>query len=218
VCKISEIVVKSRTCASIVEGLLVGLQQAGIVTLTGEEIHVTLEQRMRIAELAISKGADPEKVARELRWQEFEGLTAQILNREGYVTVNHFIFKHAARRYEIDVLAAKETMVLCVDCKHWHHGWAPGKIMAAARNQFLRVQSLSEVFAFYEKKHHISSWQSPRLLPIVLTLADVSSKLADGVPIVSALRFRDFLCQVGPWDQRLRFIDVPERSQTLLVS
>lgn len=197
---------------------MVKLQEAGIVTLTGEEIRVTLEQRMRIAELAILRGADPEKVARELRWQEFEGLAAQILNREGYVTVNHFIFKHAARRYEIDVLAAKEAIVLCVDCKHWHHGWAPSKIMAAARNQFLRVQSLSEVFAFYEKKHHIASWQSPRLLPIVLALADVSSKLVDGVPIVSALRFRDFLCQVGPWEERLRFVDVPVRSQTLLVS
>jgi Holliday junction resolvase-like predicted endonuclease len=216
VCKISEIVVKSKTSSSVVEGLLVKLQEAGIVTLTGEEIRVTLEQRIRIAELAISKGADPEKVARELRWQEFEGLSAQILNREGYVTVNHFIFKRVARKYEIDVLAAKERMVLCVDCKHWHHGWAQSKIITAARNQFLRVQSLSEVFAFYEKKHHIASWQLPRLLPIVLTLADVSSKLVDGVPIVSALRFRDFLCQVGPWDERLRFIDVPVRSQALL--
>jgi Holliday junction resolvase-like predicted endonuclease len=218
VCKISEIVVKSKTCPSVVEGLLVKLKEAGIVTLTGEEICITLEQRMRIAELALSRGADPEKVARELRWQEFEALAAQILNRDGYATVNHFIFKHGARKYEIDVLAAKETMVLCVDCKHWHHGWAQSKIITAARNQFLRVQSLSEVFAFYEKKHHVASRQSLRLLPIVLTLADVSSRLVGGVPIVSALRFRNFLSQVGPWDERLRFVDVPVRSQALLVS
>ena len=218
VCKISEIVVKSRTCPSVVEGFLVKLKEAGIVTLIGEEIRVTPEQRMRIAELAISRGADPEGVARELRWQEFEALAAQILNRDGYATVNHFIFKHAARKYEIDVLAAKETMVLCVDCKHWHHGWAQSKIITAARSQFLRVQSLSEVFAFYEKKHHVASRQSLRLLPIVLTLADVSSRLVGGVPIVSALRFRNFLSQVSPWDERLRFVDVPVRSQALLVS
>jgi Holliday junction resolvase-like predicted endonuclease len=203
---------------SVVEALLVKLQKAGIVTLTGEEIHVTPEQRMRIAELAISKGADPENVARQLRWQEFEGLAARILNREGYATANHFIFRHASRKYEIDVLGAKEPMVFCVDCKHWHHGWARGKIMAAARSQLIRVQSLSQVFAFYEKKHRIVGWRSVRLLPIVLTLADVSLKLMDGVPIVSALRFRDFLCRVSPWIETLRFVDVPEHSQVLLVS
>ena len=218
VCKTSEIVAKSKVCLSIVEGFVVKLHEAGVVTLAGEEIHITPEQRMRIAELAISKGADPERVARELGWQEFEGLAAHILSREGYATANHFIFKHSARKYEIDVLGAKEPMVLCVDCKHWRHGWAPSKIITAARNQLLRVQSLSEVFTFYEKKHHITGWRSARLLPIVVALADVSSKLVDGVPIVSALRLRDFLCQVSPWDERLRFIDIPASTQTRLVS
>jgi Holliday junction resolvase-like predicted endonuclease len=216
-CKTSEIVAKSKVCLSIVEGFVVKLHEASVVTLTGEEIHITPEQRMRIAELAILEGVDPERVARELGWQEFEGLAAHILSREGYATANHFIFKHSARKYEIDVLGAKEPMVLCVDCKHWRHGWAPSKIMTAARNQLLRVQSLSEVFAFYEKKHHITGWRSARLLPIVVALADVSSKLMDGVPIVSALRLRDFLCQVSPWDERLRFVDIPAPTQARLV-
>jgi hypothetical protein len=90
--------------------------------------------------------------------------------------------------------------------------------MAAARSQLIRVQSLSQVFAFYEKKHSIVGWRSVRLLPIVLTLADVSLKLMDGVPIVPALRFRDFLCRVNPWIETLRFVDVPVHSQVLLVS
>lgn len=218
ICEINGIVTASKSCRSLVEEQLLKLQEAGAVALVGKQVRITPEQRLRIAELAIASGADPERIARELRWQEFEGLTNRILSREGYVTTNHFVFKHSGHRHEIDVLGAKEPIVLCVDCKHWHHGWAQSKIITAARNQFMRVQSLSEAFAFYEKKHHIASWQSPRLLPIVLTLADVSSKLVDGVPIVSALRFRDFLCQVGPWDERLRFIDVPVRSQTLLVS
>jgi hypothetical protein len=218
VCKTSEIAAKSKTCLSVAQDLLVKLQGTGAVTIRDEEAHVTREQRMRIAELAISKGADPENVARELRWQEFEGLVAHILGGEGYATANHFIFRHAARKYEIDVLGAKEPMVLCVDCKHWHHGWAPSKIMTAARNQLVRVQSLSEVFAFYGKKHRIVGWRSVRLLPIVLTLADVSMKLMDGVPIVSILRFRDFLYQVSPWIETLRFVDVPAPSQVPLVS
>jgi hypothetical protein len=218
VCKANEIVARSKTCLPLVESFLLELREAGVIALAGEEIRITSEQRMRIAELAILTGADSERVARELRWQEFEGLAANILDVEGYATVRHFIFRNPARKYEIDVLGAKEPLVLCVDCKHWHYGWAPSRIMAAARNQMMRVLCLSEAYASYGRKLRIAGWRSVRLLPIILTLADVSSKLLDGVPIVSTLRLRDFLCEVNPWDERLRFVDGPTRSQARLFS
>jgi hypothetical protein len=217
VCKTDEIVTKSKTCLALVEGFLLKLHETGVIALANKEIQVTSEQRMRIAELAILTGADSERVARELRWQEFEGLAANILDLEGYATARHFVFRNSARKYEIDVLGAKEPMVLCVDCKHWHHGWGPSRIMEAARNQMMRVLCLSETHAFYGKLR-IAGWRSARLLPIVLTLADVSSKLVDGVPIVSALRLRDFLYKVSPWDEQLRFVDAPAHSQALLSS
>jgi Holliday junction resolvase-like predicted endonuclease len=218
VCRTDEIATRSKTCLPLVESFLLELRDAGVIALADEEIRVTSEQRMRIAELAISAGADSERVARELRWQEFEELAANVLDVEGYATARHFIFRNSARKYEIDVLGAKEPMVLCVDCKHWHHGWAPSRIMAAARNQMMRVLCLSEAHGSYGRKLRIADWRSARLLPIILTLADVSSKLVDGVPIVSTLRLRDFLCEVNPWDERLRFIDAPTHSQALLFS
>jgi Holliday junction resolvase-like predicted endonuclease len=217
VCRTDGIVTKSKSCLALVEGFLHKLNEGGLIALADNEIQVTSEQRMRIAELAILTGADSERVARGLRWQEFEGLAAKILDVEGYATAKHFIFRNSARKYEIDVLGAKEPMVLCVDCKHWHHGWAPSRIMEAARNQMMRVLCLSETYALYGKLR-MGGWRSARLLPIVLTLADVSSKLVDGVPIVSVLRLRDFLCKVSPWDEQLRFVDAPARSQALLFS
>jgi Holliday junction resolvase-like predicted endonuclease len=217
VCKTDRIVTKSKTCLALVEGFLLKLNEAGLIALADKEIEVTSEQRMRIAELAIFTGADSERVARELRWQEFEGLAANILDMEGYATAKHFIFRNSARKYEIDVLGAKEPMVLCVDCKHWHHGWAQSRIVQAARNQMMRVLCLSETYALYAKLR-IAGWRSARLLPIVLTLADVSLKLVDGVPIVSALRLGDFLCKVSPWDEQLRFVDAQARSQARLFS
>ena len=216
VCRTDELATESRTCLPVLSGFLVKLHEAGVIALGDEEIRITPEQRIRIAELAILGGADPERVARELRWQEFEELTAHILDVEGYVTVKHFVFRNSVRKYEIDVLGAKDPVVLCVDCKHWHHGWAPSRIMAAARRQTMRVLCLSEVYAFYERKLRIAGWRSVRFLPIVLSLADVPSKVIGGVPIVSALRLRDFLCQVNPWDAQLRFVDGPARSQTVL--
>jgi len=195
-------------CRSLVEESLSRLHRDGAITMMGEEIRITPEQRLKGAELAVTMGADPERVARELRWQEFEAITNHILSREGFATANHFVFKGSGRRFEIDVLGAKEPMVLCIDCKHWHHGWAPSRIIAAAKNQLLRVLFLSQVFACHRGRLQATrNWHSVRLLPVVLTLADVCSKFMDGVPIVSALRFRDFLSEVSPYVEKLRFID-----------
>jgi len=216
-CRRSEILRKSKTCSSVVEESLEKLQQAGAVPSVGEEIRLTREQRLQVAEIAVTNGADPELVARELSWQEFERFISKLLNLEAYATVNHFIFRYCGHKYEIDILGAKEPIVLCVDCKHWHHGSAASKIKVAAKNQLTRAESLSEVFMSYGTKHKIGRWRSMRLLPIVLTLADASPKLVDGVPVVSAFRLRDFLSQVTPWTERLHFVHVPLFSQALLI-
>jgi len=215
-CQTSQVVASSKICRSLVQESLLRLRERGVVALAGEEIQVSLEQRLRIAELAIAIGADPERIARELRWQEFEAFADQVLARDGFATLNHFVFKDSGRRFEIDVVAAKEPIVLCVDCKHWHHGWAPSKIVAAARNQLLRVLRLSQAFPVGGRKLPTGRWRSVRLLPAVLTLADVSPKLIDGVPIVSALRFRSFLSEINPWVDELRFVDLP-KCQLMLV-
>jgi len=214
-CQVSQVVASSKTCGSLVQESLLNLRERGAVALAGEEIQVSLEQRLRIAELAIAIGADPEKVARELRWQEFEAFADQVLAREGFATLNHFVFKESGRRFEIDVIAAKEPVVLCVDCKHWH-GWAPSKIAAAARNQLLRVLCLSQALPLPGRNLPSGTWCSVRLLPVVLTLADVSPKLIDGVPIVSALRFRSFLSEINPWVDELRFVDLAKCQLTLV--
>jgi len=215
-CQTSQVVASSKISRSLMQESLLRLRERGVVALAGEEIQVSLEQRLRIAELAIAIGADPERIARELRWQEFEAFADQVLARDGFATLNHFVFKDSGRRFEIDVVAAKEPIVLCVDCKHWHHGWAPSKIAAAARNQLLRVLRLSKAFPVGGRKLPTGSWRSVRLLPAVLTLADVSPKLIDGVPIVSALRFRSFLSEINPWVDELRFVDLP-KCQLMLV-
>jgi hypothetical protein len=201
-------VASAKTCKSLVEESLAKLQEAGVITIADEEIHITAEQRLRIAEIAVGIGADPERIARELRWQEFEVFVNQLLIRDGFETTNHFVFKSVGRRFEIDVLGAKEPMVICIDCKHWHHGWAPSKLTVAAENQLLRVRFLSQTFAICAKKLRATvSWKSARLLPVVVTLADLSSRVIDGVPVVSAFRFRDFLTGLNPWVEKLRFVE-----------
>jgi hypothetical protein len=210
-CQIRDLVARSKTCRSLVKELLRDLQEAGVVAVEGEEVRVATEGRLRIAGLAIAGGADPEKIMRELRWQEFEAFADHVLGRDGYATTTHFVFKASGHRYEIDVLGAKEPLVLCVDCKHWHRGCVPARLRTAVKNQLLRVHLLSESLRTYGRKLATADWQSVRLLPVILTLADVPLKLIDGVPVVSSLRLRSFVSEISPWLEKVRFVDVETR-------
>ncbi|MCJ7455125.1 restriction endonuclease [Candidatus Bathyarchaeota archaeon] len=208
VCQAHDLTAGGRICASLVGESVQKLEEEDAVSVSNEEIRVNPAQRLRIAQLAVAAGADPERVARELRWQEFETFVNQVLSRDGYETRNHFVFKASGQKFEIDVMGAKEPVVLCVDCKHWHHGWAPSRIAAAARHQLLRVLSLSQVLPACRLKFSFAGWESARFLPVVLALADVSLRLVDGVPIVPVLRLRSFLAEINPWVEKLRFVDV----------
>jgi len=207
-CQVHDLIASGKISVSLVEASVQKLQEKDAVSISGEQIHVSHAQRLRIAQLAITDGADPERVARELRWQEFEAFTNQVLSQDGYDTKNHLVFKASGQKFEIDVIGAKEPLVLCVDCKHWHHGWGPSRIVAAAKNQLLRVVSLSQVLPVYQQKLPFAGWESARFLPVVLALADVSSRLVDGVPIVPVLRLGSFLAEISPCVESLRFVDV----------
>jgi len=206
-CQIGELVTSVRIGRASIEDLLRDLHDKGLVTLGDQEVVVSPEQRMRIAVAAVAQGSDPETISRHLRWQEFELLADRVLVQSGYATKTHFVFKHDGRRFEMDVLGGKDPLLLCIDCKHWQYGWAPSRISAAAKNQLLRVTSLSQTFRKYESNLGTSQWESVRMLPVLLTLADVSSRIVGGVPTVPALRFRTFLSEVGPWVNELRFVD-----------
>ena len=195
--------------------MLYKLQHEDLMTLDDEEVVVTPEQRMRIAIFAVAQGNDPETVSRRLRWQEFESLADRILAREGYDTKTHFIFKYLGRRFEIDVLGAKEPLLLCIDCKHWQYGWTSSRIAAAVKNQLLRVTSLSQSYGQQESKLSTCQWKSVRMLPVLLTLADTPSRIVNGVPTVSALRFGTFLSEIDPWIEQLNFVDVKSRQTNL---
>jgi hypothetical protein len=216
-CLISEIVASSRTCRSLVEESLLKLRQVDAVSIVGEQIHVSPEQRLRVAELAIAKGVDPERIARELRWQEFEAFADRVLRLNVFATLKHFVFKSLGRRFEIDVIGAKKPLLLCIDCKHWHHGWAASKVTRSAKNQLERVLFLSQLLRAGDARLPTAGWHFVRILPIVMTLADVSPRLIEGVPIVSALRFTSFLSEINPWVDRLRFFDVRVSQLTLPV-
>ena len=103
------------------EKLLRKLQNEGLINLDTEAVMVNSEGRLKLAVKAVSLGADVQVISHLLCWQEFEEIAAYALKSFGYTTSNNVRFKHAGRRYEIDVVGCKKPLVVCIDCKHWQH-------------------------------------------------------------------------------------------------
>jgi len=152
---------------------------------------------MALAAEALRQGADPERVCRKLNWQEFEDITVIALNSNDYRTTKHFVFRRDKVRHEIDVVGVKGKLALCVDCKHWMYGWQRGRIINAVKNQVERTKALSGEAPKYREKLKLGAENQLLLIPLLVTLADVSSRTVHGVPVVPILRMKAFLSELS---------------------
>jgi len=113
-----EIVKKdARVASEIAEKIFKKLHSNGLVYLQNNFLEADSLQRLKLAVYAVQLGADLETVSSHLQWKEFENMAAFALERNGYGVVRNLRFKHAGRRWEIDVVGFRRPMVLCVDCK-----------------------------------------------------------------------------------------------------
>jgi len=69
----------------------------------------------------VLSGKPIEKIIEKFDWHEFENLVAKIYENNSFLVKQNFRFK-TKRRYEIDIVAIKSKIVLCVDCKEWGKG------------------------------------------------------------------------------------------------
>ena len=186
----------SKIASEIVRKLLEKLQNDGVLYLNGDFVEVNSDGRLRLAVKAASLGADIEHISGFLRWQEFEEIAALALERNGYVVTKNLRFKHAGRRWEIDVVGCRKPVVLCVDCKHWQRGLKPSALRRIVEAQLERVQALSDTLPSVSLKVECVKWDKAKFLPVILSLVLSSFKFYDDVPVVPVLQLQDFLMQL----------------------
>jgi Holliday junction resolvase-like predicted endonuclease len=180
------------------------MQNAGLVYLRNHHVETEPLQRMKLAVHAIKLGADPERVTAFLEWNEFEHVTATVFEMNGYTVTRNLRFKEGDRRWEIDVVACRKPIVLCLDCKHWHRTMFPSVMQRIAAQQIRRTESLARFLPNPNIYLQCSAWQSATLVPGVLSLLTGRFKFCDDVPIVSILQLPDFLMQMPAIITKLR--------------
>jgi Holliday junction resolvase-like predicted endonuclease len=192
--------------------LLDRLQNEGLIYSQGPFIVVDSINRLKLAVQAINLGADPERVSGFLQWKEFEAISALILERNGYVAARNLRFKHDGRRWEIDVVAYRKPLVICADCKHWHHGINPSTLRSVVREQVERARALAECLQDSTIKIGCSSWNSAKAIPAVFSLTANGIKLFENVPVVSIFQLQDFLDQLPAYADSLEHFSAMKHS------
>jgi Holliday junction resolvase-like predicted endonuclease len=159
-------------------------------------IEVDSLNRLKLAVRAIELGADPELVGGFLQWKEFEAIAALTMERNGYTTAKNLRLKYAGRMREIDIVACKKPLAICVDCKHWHHGIRPAALRTIVNEQVERASALAKCLPSPIIRIECALWSEVKMVPAILSLVVGNVKFFGNVPIVPILQLQDFLNQL----------------------
>ena len=199
---------ESRIPDYFAEKLLHILQNQGLVYVGRDYIEVDSYNRLKLAVRAIGLGADSEVVSSFLQWKEFEAIVALILEANGYLVTRNLRFKHAGRRWEIDIIACKKPIAICIDCKHWHHGISPSTLKTIVKEQIERAKAFADSLPSPNIRTECVTWNELQIVPAILSLVASNLKFLENVPIVPILQLQDFLTQLPAYGYSLKHFSV----------
>jgi len=172
---------------------LEGLREIGLIECENGKIEVSSNQRVKLAIHAINHGTDIERVCKVLEWIEFENFAATAFETNNFAVKRRFRFKASGRRWEIDVLAYSEPIVVCVDCKRWRRGWGNSAITKVAAAQAQRTEALAKAPHPLQRRIGLDEWRQAILFPAIISLFPGPVKFYKKVPVVPILQLQNFL-------------------------
>ena len=194
---IADIAESARTTASGVKTSL-----ASVVDIEDEKpILLSASTRLRLALHAAQLGMIQE-AARELTWQEFEAFSDECLSNNGFETQKGIVINDSGRRWQIDLIARKNPVLLTLDCKHWESANYSARFKTAIQHQ---KGSLDPLVRHLTMKGKLSE-RPVCTLPLILTLYEPRESIQDGVVILSVGQLPDFLEHLTPYTPELPFI------------
>jgi hypothetical protein len=163
-----------------------GRDDSSIVAPRGEE-------RLKAAIKAVSLGASVEESARNLSWKEFEVFCTRVLEENNYSCIHGLHFKSTkGRRYECDVIALNNPMLLLADCKHYAR--KVGAMRVVIEKQLERSEALNEsILSLMRRVSQLVSWREIVIIPIIITLFPESTAFVDSVPVVPVFKLNQFI-------------------------
>ncbi|MFW9831367.1 MAG: restriction endonuclease [Candidatus Thorarchaeota archaeon] len=149
--------------------------------------------KVQIAIRALQLGEPQRAILQALTWQEFEEFVACVFTFHDFEVHHRFRFS-TNRRFEIDIVAGRNPIMFCVDCKQY--GVRLGKTAAlktASEEQLSRTKTLATNFVRFQTQLGCLDWQKPLLTPLLVTMLHEDIQFHEQIPIVPAARLNAFI-------------------------
>lgn len=118
----------------------------------------------------VLRGRKIEDCLGKFNWKDFEFTIGDIFRQNEFMVRNNVRFK-TKRRYEIDLVASRNGLVFCVDCKRWSRGrekrWGLAK---AAKEQEKRTKELRRFLESNPIAQGIMKLSAVNFVPVIATL------------------------------------------------
>jgi Holliday junction resolvase-like predicted endonuclease len=196
----------ARLVSSFASKLLKRMESEQLIDIENGKIVADSQSRVKIAVKALCLGADVERVSDLLKWQEFEEIAVIALERNGYIVSKNVHFKHENHRFEIDVVGCKKPLVLCIDCKHWHHGMSLSALTKIVDAQVKRTTAFANSLPNIKNESECVRWKHANFTPAVLSLIHGQLKFCDNTPIIPVLQLQDFINQLPAYGASFKHI------------
>ena len=101
-----------RIPKEVIDETLRSLKTETLISVEDSEVKTNSEQRINLALKAVKLGGDIERICKFISWREFEDVTASAFSLNDYRVRRNFRFSWAERRWEIDVIAMKNPIIV----------------------------------------------------------------------------------------------------------
>lgn len=145
----------------------------------------------------ILSGKTIEEVLEKFNWREFEGFIEEIFKENNFKTWRNYRFK-TKRNYEIDIIAIRNNLIFCVDCKSWSSGrYKKTGLKCAVKNQEERSREFEKnIKKNINMQKLIKSQEKIEIYPLIVTLLEEDLIKKDDTFIVPAWKLNSFLTEI----------------------
>ncbi len=178
--------------------------EEGVLQLRDDKLELILP--LDFIAMLDDMGIDTSYLSSYISWQEFEKYVADQFMRYGWETVIEYHHRRI-EIFQIDVIAINITkrLSLFIECKHWHRE-VPGlrTLEAIAFDHIKRIEKYLKVCEFAVSEIPYLR-RIKYILPTIITLRRFSTKVFQGIPIVSIRYLHDFIANIDVYIDSLGF-------------
>ncbi|MEM1511528.1 MAG: restriction endonuclease [Candidatus Jordarchaeales archaeon] len=163
--------------------------------LRREKDGLAVLDKIALLEALLSRGFTVEYLASLFTWRDFEAFSDEVFARHGYSSLRNFRFSQGGRRFEVDLLALKKPLLLCVECKHYKKPRTTMPSKQSIERHVERAKALAKSIPSLTLDVGVSGWGHVKVVPLIITLTQEG--IHKGVPVIPVFKLNTFLLELN---------------------